>query len=100
MNNLLIFHKSTGVLTAHITDDNGADVDSATVTVTIVPDDGGAALVTAASMAFDVAGKYDYTISNTLLPNANRDYVAQVTAVDSGNTRYAEVTISSVIDAD
>ena len=93
------FHKSTGTLTATVTDVDGVAASGATVTVTIV-DHAGTALVTDAAMADQSDGTYDYTISNTLLAVADRVYTAQITAVSGGSTRYAEIKITTEIDAD
>ncbi len=96
---LLTFHKSNNILRATLTDDLGALVTSATVTVTI-KDKAGTSLVTGASMPEVGSGEYEYNISNILLPTEDEIYRGEVTAVKSGNTRYAEIPFKNILDVD
>ncbi len=94
---LLAFHKSTNVLIATLTDSAGTGITGATVTVTIL-DKAGAALVTGQTMVDQSDGTYEYIMSNVLLPTEDEIYRAQVTAVKSADTRYAEIPIKNLLD--
>lgn len=95
---LSLVHKSTNILTATLTDSSGSAVAGATVTVTILDLDG-TEIVSGAIMVGQGDGTYDYTVANTLLSTPGVRYRAQVTAVSGTSTRYAEVELTSRVDA-
>ncbi len=96
---LLTFHKSHNILRAILTNAAGAAEAGAVVTVTI-KDKAGTELVTGASMPEVLAGEYEYNISNILLPTEDEIYRAEITAVASGNTRFAIVSFKNILDVD
>ena len=96
---LTAFHKSSTTLIATLKTAAGVLTSGATVTVTI-NDASGTALVTGATMLDQSDGTYEYDISNTLLPTENEIYRAEITAVNSGLTRYSEVSLKNILDAD
>ena len=97
---LTAYYKSTGTLTATLTNESGVAVTGATLTVTIARS--GKALTGVAwpvTMTEAGGGAYTYTVPATLLA-LNATYVAQITAIRAGVQRYAEVLISCVVDDD
>lgn len=96
---LVHFNGSTSELTATVTTATGGAVSGATVTVTVTDRDG-TALVSSASMTEGSGGAYTYTMAYGLLPTADRNYTAVVTAISGASRRSATAVIRSMKDMD
>ena len=95
-----LYYNSTGTLTATVTDEAGAGVTGATVTLTLSLARTALPGVTwPVTMTDAGAGAYTYTVPATLL-SPNRTYAGAITAAKDGIQRYAEVPVRCVVDTD
>lgn len=88
---LTLYDQSTGTATATVTDQAGAAVNDATVTLAITTQDGRAVLAAAAMTSTGSGGTYTYTVASTLLSRGV--YLFTVLAIRSGVNRLAEVEV-------
>lgn len=95
----IAYFQSTATLTVTLTTVAGEAVTGATVTLTLLDEDG-TAVVEDASVTETGGGEYTYTIADDLLDTRNHVYVAQITATSGSVQRYTEIPIRTAVDVD